>query len=45
MAGNGVFSQGQGPVTQTGAWSPTVLYMIALIVLEMIIFGFISRKL
>lgn len=45
MAGTNVFSQGQGGQAGTSGWSPTVLYMIALVVLEMIIFGFISRHL
>jgi len=45
MAGQNVFSQGQGPQAGSGQWSPTILYMIALIILEMFVFGFISRKL
>jgi hypothetical protein len=45
MAGTNVFSQGQGPTGQQGSWSPTILYMLALIILEMFVFGFISRKL
>lgn len=44
MAGNGVFAQGQGPQSQTG-WSPTILYMVGLIIGEMIVFGILSRKL
>ena len=47
MAGTNTFSQGQGPVGgQAGSgWNPTILYLIALIVLEMIVFGIIARKL
>lgn len=43
VAGKGIFSQGTGPVQGTG-WSPTVLYLFVLILLEMVVFGFISRK-
>lgn len=45
VAGNGVFSQGTGPNGQATGWSPTILYMFALIIAEMIIFGILSRKL
>jgi hypothetical protein len=45
VAGMNVFSQGQGTDQSSSAWSPTILYMIALIILEMIVFGFISRRL
>lgn len=46
VAGNGVFSQGTGPTGQQGTgWTPTILYMFALIIVEMIIFGILSRKL
>lgn len=42
--GNGVFPQGQGPVNSTNQWNPTILYMFALIIVEMVIFGFLSRR-
>lgn len=46
MAGTNTFSQGQGPTgSSTGQWSPTILYLIALVIAEMIVFGIISRKL
>jgi len=45
VAGTNVFAQGQGTDQGAGGWSPTILYMIALIILEMIVFGFISRRL
>jgi hypothetical protein len=45
MAGTGVFSQGQGPTGQAGAWTPTILYMFGLIIAEMVIFGILARKL
>lgn len=44
MAGTNVFSQGQGSQAGTGGWSPTILYLFALVVAEMIIFGFIARR-
>lgn len=44
MAGNSTFSAGQGPTSQTG-WSPTILYMIGLVIGEMIVFGILARKL
>jgi hypothetical protein len=44
MAGNGVFSAGQGPMgTSEGSWEPTVLYLFGLIILEMVVFGVLSR--
>jgi hypothetical protein len=46
MAGTNTFAQGQGPNQgQSSGWNPTILYMIGLIILEMIIFGIIARKL
>lgn len=45
MAGKGVFAQGTGSVGDQTGWSPTILYMFALIIVEMIIFGILSRKL
>jgi hypothetical protein len=44
MAGTNVFSQGQGPTGTSSEWSPTILYMFGLIILEMIVFGILSRK-
>jgi hypothetical protein len=46
MAGTNTFAQGQGPGgAEPSVWSPTILYMIGLIILEMIVFGIIARKL
>lgn len=45
MAGTNTFSQGQGPQAGSTGWNPTILYMIGLIILEMIVFGLISRRL
>jgi hypothetical protein len=44
VAGNNQFAQGQGAVS-TGSWSPTILYMFGLIILEMVVFGILARKL
>lgn len=46
MAGTNTFAQGQGPTgaSATG-WNPTILYMFALIIGEMIVFGILARKL
>jgi hypothetical protein len=43
MAGTGVFSAGSGITAGTGNWSPTILYMFALIILEMVVFGFLAK--
>lgn len=45
MAGTNTFSQGQGPTGSVGQWSPTILYMIALVIMEMVVFGVIAKKL
>lgn len=45
VAGKGIFAQGQGPTDSTSTWSPTILYMFGLIILEMIVFGVLSAKL
>ena len=46
MAGSNVFSQGQGNIAGTGSgWSPTILYLFVLIILEMFVFAFIARRL
>lgn len=43
VAGKGIFSQGTGPSQGVG-WTPTILYMFVLILAEMVVFGFIARK-
>jgi hypothetical protein len=46
MAGSNVFAAGQGPNSDTGAgWTPTILYLFILVVIEMFIFAFIARRL
>lgn len=45
MAGSNVFSAGQGPSAATGAgWTPTILYLFVLIVVEMFVFAWVGRK-
>lgn len=44
MSGAGM-AQGQGVSVGGSTWHPTVLYLIALIIAEMAVFGFISRML
>lgn len=45
MSGTNIFSAGQGAGTAAGsAWSPTILYLFVLILIEMFLFAFISRK-
>jgi hypothetical protein len=45
MQGTSAFSAGQGPAAGPGGWHPTVIYMGGLILLEMVVFAFISKKL
>lgn len=46
MAGANVFSAGQGTQSDSGtAWTPTILYLFVLIVVEMFVFAFLSRRL
>lgn len=42
--GIGFLSQGQGSAGG-GGWDPTIVYLLIMVVVEMIIFGFISRAL
>lgn len=44
MAGMGVFSAGSGTSANgTSGWSPTILYLFVLIILEMVVFGFLAK--
>jgi hypothetical protein len=46
MAGSNVFSAGQGTGTDSAnGWTPTILYLFVLIVIEMFVFAFIARRL
>jgi hypothetical protein len=44
MAGVGIFSAGTGTsAAGTSNWSPTILYLFGLIILEMVVFGFLAK--
>jgi hypothetical protein len=45
MAGSNVFSQGQGADTNSSgsSWSPTLLYLFVLVLVEMFVFGIVAR--
>lgn len=44
MAGTNVFSAGQGTQAASGqSWTPTILYLFILIIVEMFVFAFIGR--
>jgi hypothetical protein len=47
VSGSNVFSAGQGSNSTAGAggWTPTILYMFALILVEMFVFAIIARRL
>jgi len=45
VAGNGQFAAGQGPVESSSAWEPSILYLFGLILVEMVVFGFLSKHL
>jgi hypothetical protein len=44
VSGTNVFSQGQGAAAGTGGWTPTILYLFVLILVEMFVFAYLSRK-
>lgn len=45
VSGSNVFSQGQGGTSAVaGTWTPTILYMFVLILIEMFVFAWIARK-
>ena len=45
VSGMGSLAQGQGVTVAGQQWHPTVLYLAALVVVEMVVFGFISNLL
>jgi len=47
MAGNPLsfLTKSQSAPSSSGSWSPTVAYLIILIIAEMVVFGFISKVL
>jgi hypothetical protein len=45
MAGANVFSAGSGSATGSdSAWTPTILYLLVFIIVEMFVFAFIARR-
>jgi hypothetical protein len=45
VSGTGIFSSGQGNNTAAGsAWSPTILYLFVLILIEMFVFAMIAKR-
>jgi hypothetical protein len=44
-SGGGMFMQGQGPPGRGTDWSPTVTYLIAFVIAEMILFKLLERVL
>lgn len=46
VSGTNVFSSGQGSSMTSGAggWTPTILYLFVLVLVEMFVFAFIARK-
>lgn len=45
MAGRGQFASGQGVTVAGQSWHPTILYLAALVIAEMFVFGLISHAL
>lgn len=45
VSGTNIFSAGQGNAAGSGtsAWSPTILYLFVLILIEMFVFAWVSR--
>lgn len=46
VSGSNVFSAGQGSsmTSGAGAWTPTILYLFVLILVEMFVFAWIGRR-
>lgn len=46
MAGSNVFSAGSGTATgsDNSTWTPTILYLVVFIIVEMFVFAFIARR-
>lgn len=45
VAGTGSFASGQGVTVAGQTWHPTVLYLVALVVAEMVVFGLVGKLL
>jgi len=44
-SGAGLFPQGSGPADTSSTWHPTVLYLLAFMVVEVVAFGLLARAL
>jgi hypothetical protein len=45
VSGSNVFSAGQGATQNSaGGWTPTILYLFVLILVEMFVFAIIARR-
>lgn len=45
VSGANIFSAGQGSTTDSGStWTPTILYLFVLILVEMFVFAWIGRR-
>lgn len=45
VSGSNVFSAGQGSTQNAaGGWTPTILYLFVLILIEMFVFAIIARR-
>lgn len=45
MTGIGQFAAGNGVTVGNATWHPTILYLAALIIAEMVVFGFVGHLL
>lgn len=45
MSGPGQLAQGQGVMIGGQSWHPTILYLLALVIAEMVVFGFVGNLL
>lgn len=45
VAGTGQYAQGQGTVSgTTSSWTPDIVYLFILVIAEMAVFGYLSRR-
>jgi hypothetical protein len=43
MAGLGQLAAGQGVTVGSQTWHPTVIYLLALVIAEMVVFGYVAK--
>lgn len=43
MSGIGQLASGQGVTVGNQQWHPTILYLIVLVIVEMVVFGWVSK--